>query len=174
MAETQPLETSPEPTAPRSEESYKAGLLDLIYSNPDLRKELMPLVKRAAPHVSIPEVDTPELVKSLLTDELKEVKDELHELRQERTTRSKRERVLDAGFEASDVEEIEKIMKDHSIGSFDTAVEFYKMQQQTAAPRNVVERAFQVPAEEGLIRDPKGWAQAEALKAIAEVRGKRR
>lgn len=163
------------PSSPQTEIEYKAGLLDMLYGNAEIRKELLPLVKKVAPHVSIPEVDTPLLVQSTLQSELKPLHEELAEVRRDRTLRAQREALLDAGLDPdADMEKISQLMTDRKIGDFGTAVQLYSLQQQTAEPRSISEPAFLVPNDAKLFQDPKGWAREEADRVLSEMRRGRR
>lgn len=71
-----------------------------------------------------------------------------------------------------DMKEVSKIMIEGGIGDYEKGADYFRMQRQLATPTSdaIVEHsAMSLPGDEGLFKDPRGWARKEAYKALNDI-----
>ena len=155
-----------------------------LSANPKTRLGLLHLSKIANPNAVIPEIDIPARVQVQLDEankKMQEQTDKLASFEAERSILAKRQALLETnklGVESSDIPAIEKLMVDKHIPDYETAAEFYAMQQRAATPtpsnpkqtvRDSTMPVMDTKPFKGNIND---WARHMATKAIDELRGK--
>ena len=154
------------------------ALQDTLYNNPETRPGLLRLVKKVAPHASIPEIDVPQQALASLKPTLDKVA--TLEARLERSERTNAIEKEWAGHKVTPAErgEIEKLMTDRLIGDVGTAVEYYRNKQAAspaARPAPGVS-TLSMPTEgqfKGLFENPDRWAREQASAAINELAAER-
>lgn len=167
---------------------YQSRLFKELYDNPKTRGGLLKLVKDYAPNVRIPEIDTAQQVVEAVKPHVAEVtklRDELRAEKAERDADRERHRVLgraDLGLSEADLPEIDKLVKERGIQSFETAAEFHAMSRRAAAPRSAPTSFFTLGQPDDkidmkrLFSDPIHYTRERAHKiwdeAAAQNRGR--
>ena len=149
-----------------------------LSNNPDTRNKFLELTKQANPTMSIPEVDIPNSMNSLLTAERAErekLEKELLKDRVERDVEKRRNNLkVVKGLSDTDIAEVEKLMVEKNIASHDTAADFYNMQRKSATPTpgfaGYGSHSVPKPELKDFGGDMKKWALNEAAKTIHEIR----
>src|SRR5262245_25569296 len=150
-----------------------------VLEGPDGR-QIKRAIKKAAPQVNFPEL---EMEDRMIAKE-KELEERIGTF--EKTQKDKenkdywekeRKRLRDK-YELSDedLELIKKHMIDNHVGSMEIAARDYtNFVKAPAEPTNYQERTgIMLPSQDGLMKDPAGWANQEAFKVLNEItRGSR-
>ena len=71
-----------------------------------------------------------------------------------------------------DMKEVSKLMIESGIASYDKAADYFRLQKQAAIPTTDKVREhsqMRLPGDEGLFKNPVGWARDEAYKVIGEL-----
>lgn len=119
------------------EVAHLAGIAKALGDNPETRRGMQELMKKADPSLRIPEIDIPVQFQSQLEAERNErmaLQKRLDDDALERRIRDQRESILAMGVPADKVADVEKLMVDKHIASHTTAAEFWKAQQSMATP----------------------------------------
>lgn len=144
-------------------EEVLAEILQSLLTNPEYRKDLFRLVKKAKPELRIPEVDAEESI-TPLHKEIAELKEKLEQKEREEEYRRQRETIKQRGY---DPDEVEKVMLDKGIVNPDNAIEYMELQKKLASPSRVAYGEVQeVPLTE-IPKDVSKWAREEAMKVLS-------
>jgi hypothetical protein len=161
-----------------------AAMTYQLSQDPTTREQYLRLVKQKNPNVSIPEVDAKDAVLTQL-NELKEdnrkLRDEIKESKFSDNVEKKRAGVMTKHRLSDDqMTVIEKLMIDKKLPDYDTAVEFYTLQQKVATPTSL----DSVANPDWSMPDKNIWnagignkaqldkiARSEAYKAFNEIHG---
>lgn len=146
-----------------------------LLENPKVGTKIKRLIKEAAPEASFPEIDLEDRL-SAKEQELTERVDKFEKSQKEKENKEYWEREQKAvreeyGFNDEDMEAVKKHMIDNHVGSMRIAARDYvNFIKAPAEPTNYQERTgIQLPAFDGLMKDPAGWANQEAFKALNEI-----
>jgi len=116
-----------------------AALMRELSDNPATRKEVLRLTKKIKPDLVIPELDIEETTNSAVSETRKELeamraklaeKDALEDLEKRRNALMRKGVVRSE----EEIEEVEKVMLEKGITNHDTAADYWKYMQQSAAP----------------------------------------
>lgn len=162
--------------------SNLAALAKGMSENPETRGDFLKLLKKQKPELSIPEVDLPVQMESVV----KPLQEQIATLQAEKAEAEARQRVLDARNEvvgkglakAEDIPEIEKLMLERGITSHATAAEFYASQQRAAVPTpsrftGGNQSLPQVDLKAAGVGSMKQWARQEAHRVLDDIRAGR-
>ncbi len=159
------------------------GLVETAMSNPDTRKDFLSLVKKSNPSLAIPEIDARSAVESELAKE-REARQALEAKFAEKEAKENVERQRKAvqekyNFNDDDMTQVEKIMLDEKIPSYDFAARYLKSSRQVADTtyNHTAYKTNQLPSDE-VWKDGFGnqgklnqIARSEAQKALSEILG---
>lgn len=165
-------EKTPAQETSLSHADAKAKLLDMLYDNAETRGPALKLIKQVAPHVKIPEVDTPAMVDATMKPYVEKLEKEVNEFRADREARERTQILTDYGIDPSEAEKVTTFAKEKGISDLGTAADYYQMRQ-AAEPRPVPDPAFLVPDNKELFQDPRRWALKEATNVLNEFRQQR-
>lgn len=153
------------------------GLTD----NPETRSSFLGLVKKTDPSMSIPELDIPERMYTVLAEE-RSKREALENKIMERDARdnvmNRREAIKKSkGLSDEDVAEVEKIMVEKGISNHDTAAEFMVAQRQSAKP-TPFQAGYGSHQQPQIDTKPYGgniaqWARNEAAATISDIKSGR-
>ena len=116
------------------------SLFHALAADPRYRKEVLGLIKKAAPETPIPELDLESSIRSSLEEQFFKPKDEENKKLQERLESIERRMVREkwmAENKLNDEEavEIEELAKKEQIGNGNAAVELWRSRQNLGTPR---------------------------------------
>jgi len=158
-----------------------AELADSLGNNPNTRRGLLELSKRANPNLSIPEIDIP----NSMLPTVQKMQERLDAAEKREADRQARERIIESrkkaiekGISEDKMPELEKLMVEKSIPDHATAAEYMKMQQQTAAPTSASSQSKTfgrpvMPDLKAFGGSLKDFGRAQAYAAIDELRGRK-
>lgn len=154
----------------------KAGLLDELLTS-DMRDPILKAFAKAHPDVVLPEVRTDEKVTTKLEAFEKRMLEKLDETLKERdftsTLAAQRKAVEDRGFK---LEDVETVMKDKRIGSYETAMDFLDQQNRLApaTPTDYREKfGINLPDKIVSTKEAAKIARNLSLEALSELRSGR-
>lgn len=155
----------------------KASVLDEIMGS-DLRESVLKNISKAHPEVVIPEIRAEEKISKALEDFEKRMQEKLDETFKEREFNSalttQRQAVADRGFK---IEDVEQVMKDRRIGSYETAMAFMEQEKKLApATPTDFRESFGMNLPKNLAeisKNPKNWARNASLEALNDIKAGR-
>jgi hypothetical protein len=162
-----------------------AQLAKTLADSPQTREEFLKLTKKANPGLVIPEIDAKDAVLKEVQQE-REARLALEKKLQERDIKENIERKkVDVkskfNFSDSDMDEVEKIMLDEQIPSYETAAKYLSASRRVAdssfSQRSAVSRQMTMPDKEiwskglGNSAELRNIAFNEASKALDELKG---
>lgn len=114
-------------------------LFHTLAADPRYRKDVLGLIKKAAPETPIPELDIEDTVNKQVETRLKPREEEVTTLRKQIDDLSKKVARKDwlesTGLTEAESEEVEAIAKEGQIGNAKTALEFWRQKQALGTPR---------------------------------------
>ena len=157
-----------------------AQLADSVLNNPKTRTAFQRQLKVANPEISLPEIDTQDAIISAVkphVDALKKTQDELQQMQQDKSANNLYESLHDDRVCASR-KDFGELVQYAAAKGFQTSEDGLRMA--ASHRRSEMEAAEPTPLTAGLpsildkgnkdlMKDPNGWARAEASKAIAEL-----
>lgn len=155
-----------------------AALAKQLAENPETRKDFLRLTKKAKPDLPIPELEIEDATTNAVSKAYERVEGIENRMR-ERDARDnlneRRQSLLKKGFakDDSDIEAIEKIMLEKNIPNHETAAEYWKWMQQSAAPTPGTSYNPSTLSKFDLSKfqkNPVAAARDEAFKALNELR----
>jgi hypothetical protein len=155
-----------------------AALAKQLAENPETRKDFLRLTKKAKPDFSIPELEIEDATTHAVSKAYERVEGLENKMR-ERDARDslneRRQSLLKKGFakDDSDIESIEKIMLEKNIPNHETAAEYWKWMQESAAPTPGTSYNPSTLSKFDLSKfqkNPVAAARDEAFKALNELR----
>ena len=155
-----------------------AALAKQLAENPETRKDFLRLTKKAKPDFSIPELEIEDATTHAVSKAYERVEGRENRMR-ERDARDslneRRQSLLKKGFakDDADIESIEKIMLEKNIPNHETAAEYWKWMQESAAPTPGTSYNPSTLSRFDLSKfqkNPVAAARDEAFKALNELR----
>ena len=155
-----------------------AALAKQLAENPETRKDFLRLTKKAKPDFSIPELEIEDATTHAVSkayERVEGIENKMRERDARDSLNERRQSLLKKGFakDDADIESIEKIMLEKNIPNHETAAEYWKWMQQSAAPTpgtsynpSTLSR-FDLSK---LQKNPVAAARDEAFKALNELR----
>lgn len=169
-------DTSLEQYSPEQLQEF-GKLYAALTSDPHTREFTLRATKKVSPNVPIPEIDLQDRMNASLkplADKNAALEARLVERDVRDRIESKRGSLRKQGLSDDQIEAIEKVMVEKKIPDHDTAAEFYKLQQQTAAPTpaNYTMPTLPLPKKEELkaAGGYKRFFTQDAHKAIDDIR----
>ena len=175
---------------PTSELDAKTRLAETLWNDPETRPGMEALVAKKFPHAkgAMPAFVVREENARTTAELRKIIDDDKKERMAERATRdleTVRAQLMadpELHVRADEIEPIEKLMVEETIGSHKAAARLYRAQQQVAAPRSEYESSsMQIPGlrgaggdeYKGLVEDPDAWARDRSHQILADFRNGR-
>lgn len=157
------------------QQAQLARTMAALLNNPDVARDTKRLIKKVDSSVSFADIELQDQFEKLRAEQLEKDKEREEQDRIRRANaeyEKTKERVTSRGFK---VEDVEKLMKEKGIASYDTAMEFLDNQSKLAPPTpDSLGRSMELPANaKDINRDPKNWARNEAHAAIDQLRMRR-
>lgn len=153
--------------------------LENIYNHPVHGRQIKRVLKDALPGFSDPTLEIQEAEEqraSKTSEEIEGIKSTLTKKEIQDKLKEERRAFIDDGIVTkAEMKEVEKLMLEKGIGSYDTAIEFYKAQKQLAIPTTapVEKTRISVPSEIEWFKDPKGYARKKAYEEVARIERER-
>lgn len=152
-----------------------AKSMDALLRNPEVSKDAKKLLKKVDPKLSFPELELDERIEKATeqgNERIKKLEDELNVERRNREYRDQLQAVREKGFEPT---EVEKIMTEHKIADYSTAMKFMEMERSLAPPTPESLTPFTMPDEtKDIMKNPKQWANRKGMEALNEILKQRR
>ena len=160
-----------------SDEDYKLlNLSRAALGNQKTRLKTLRAIKEASPDTMLPEIESEDRIEaatSSLREENKKLREDLDKRANEQLLKERRGIVKARGF---DYLAVEKTMMEKGITSHESAMEFMEANSRVAAPAaspRSWDKSAKVPQEDGLKKDPAGWARETAAKVLDEFAAKK-
>jgi len=159
-----------------------ASLADSLAKNPKTRESFLRLTKTANPNTPIPEIDIQDQMRSFakpIVDKMQSLEQQLSQNNIKENIMSKRTSLYEKGFKKDEVEQIEKLMLEKQIPNHETAADFFRMQQKTAAPTPSTMTPISLPTnvmdkmKSGGQSGINQWARGEAYDVINQIKAGR-
>jgi hypothetical protein len=155
-----------------------AALAKQLAENPETRKDFLRLTKKAKPDFSIPELEIEDATTHAVSkayERVEGIENKMRERDARDSLNERRQSLLKKGFakDDADIESIEKIMLEKNIPNHETAAEYWKWMQQSAAPTPGTSYNPSTLSKFDLSKfqkNPVAAARDEAFKALNELR----
>jgi hypothetical protein len=152
-----------------------AAFANHLLSDPKTRKQALKLAKERDPNFTHVELEIDDRMEAVRTENAQTIEKLQNDI-QERDLASQRraieEKLSKDGFEIADVE---KVMTENRIGSYDTAVKFMQQERRLAAPSPASTTRMTLPTDvKDIMKNPTQWARDQAHKIIDEAKVARR
>jgi hypothetical protein len=155
-----------------------AALAKQLAENPETRKDFLRLTKKAKPDFSIPELEIEDATTHAVSkayERVEGIENRMRERDARDSLNERRQSLLKKGFakDDADIESIEKIMLEKNIPNHETAAEYWKWMQQSAAPTPGTSYNPSTLSKFDLSKfqkNPVAAARDEAFKALNELR----
>ena len=155
-----------------------AALAKQLAENPETRKDFLRLTKKAKPDFSIPELEIEDATTHAVSkayERVEGIENRLRERDARDSLNERRQSLLKKGFakDDADIESIEKIMLEKNIPNHETAAEYWKWMQESAAPTPGTSYNPSTLSRFDLSKfqkNPVAAARDEAFKALNELR----
>ena len=155
-----------------------AALAKQLAENPETRKDFLRLTKKAKPDFSIPELEIEDATTHAVSkayERVEGIENKMRERDARDSLNERRQSLLKKGFakDDADIESIEKIMLEKNIPNHETAAEYWKWMQQSAAPTPGTSYNPSTLSRFDLSKfqkNPVAAARDEAFKALNELR----
>lgn len=155
-----------------------AALAKQLAENPETRKDFLRLTKKAKPDLPIPELeieDATTYAVSKAYERVEGIENKMRERDARDSLNERRQSLLKKGFakDDADIESIEKIMLEKNIPNHETAAEYWKWMQESAAPTPGTSYNPSTLSRFDLSKfqkNPVAAARDEAFKALNELR----
>jgi hypothetical protein len=155
-----------------------AALAKQLAENPETRKDFLRLTKKAKPDFSIPELEIEDATTHAVSkayERVEGIENKMRERDARDSLNERRQSLLKKGFakDDADIESIEKIMLEKNIPNHETAAEYWKWMQESAAPTPGTSYNPSTLSRFDLSKfqkNPVAAARDEAFKALNELR----
>ena len=155
-----------------------AALAKQLAENPATRKDFLRLTKKAKPDFSIPELEIEDATTHAVSkayERVEGIENKMRERDARDSLNERRQSLLKKGFakDDADIESIEKIMLEKNIPNHETAAEYWKWMQESAAPTPGTSYNPSTLSRFDLSKfqkNPVAAARDEAFKALNELR----
>jgi hypothetical protein len=155
-----------------------AALAKQLAENPETRKDFLRLTKKAKPDLPIPELEIEDATTSAVSkayERVEGIENRMRERDARDSLNERRQSLLKKGLakDDADIESIEKIMLEKNIPNHETAAEYWKWMQQSAAPTPGTSYNPSTLSKFDLSKyqkNPVAAARDEAFKALNELR----
>jgi hypothetical protein len=155
-----------------------AALAKQLSENPETRKDFLRLTKKAKPDFSIPELEIEDATTHAVSkayERVEGIENKMRERDARDSLNERRQSLLKKGLakDDADIESIEKIMLEKNIPNHETAAEYWKWMQQSAAPTPGTSYNPSTLSKFDLSKfqkNPVAAARDEAFKALNELR----
>ena len=155
-----------------------AALAKQLAENPETRKDFLRLTKKAKPDFSIPELEIEDATTHAVSkayERVEGIENNMRERDARDSLNERRQSLLKKGFakDDADIESIEKIMLEKNIPNHETAAEYWKWMQESAAPTPGTSYNPSTLSRFDLSKfqkNPVAAARDEAFKALNELR----
>ena len=155
-----------------------AALAKQLAENPETRKDFLRLTKKAKPDFSIPELEIEDATTHAVSkayERVEGIENRMRERDARDSLNERRQSLLKKGFAKydADIESIEKIMLEKNIPNHETAAEYWKWMQESAAPTPGTSYNPSTLSKFDLSKfqkNPVAAARDEAFKALNELR----
>jgi hypothetical protein len=155
-----------------------AALARQLAENPETRKDFLRLTKKAKPDLTIPELEIEDATTSAVSkayERVEGIENKMRERDARDSLNERRQSLLKKGFakDDADIESIEKIMLEKNIPNHETAAEYWKWMQESAAPTPGTSYNPSTLSKFDLSKfqkNPVAAARDEAFKALNELR----
>tara|TARA_R110000822_G_scaffold176566_3_gene316160 strand:+ start:145 stop:678 length:534 start_codon:yes stop_codon:yes gene_type:complete len=155
-----------------------AALAKQLAENPETRKDFLRLTKKAKPDFSIPELEIEDATTHAVSkayERVEGIENRMRERDARDSLNERRQSLLKKGFakDDADIESIEKIMLEKNIPNHETAAEYWKWMQESAAPTPGTSYNPSTLSKFDLSKfqkNPVAAARDEAFKALNELR----
>ena len=155
-----------------------AALAKQLAENPETRKDFLRLTKKAKPDFSIPELEIEDATTHAVSkayERVEGIENRMRERDARDSLNERRQSLLKKGFakDDADIESIEKIMLEKNIPNHETAAEYWKWMQESAAPTPGTSYNPSTLSRFDLSKfqkNPVAAARDEAFKALNELR----
>lgn len=155
-----------------------AALARQLAENPETRKDFLRLTKKAKPDFSIPELEIEDATTHAVSkayERVEGIENKMRERDARDSLNERRQSLLKKGFakDDADIESIEKIMLEKNIPNHETAAEYWKWMQESAAPTPGTSYNPSTLSRFDLSKfqkNPVAAARDEAFKALNELR----
>jgi hypothetical protein len=153
-----------------TEDERNSLALKKLFNHPEVGPQAKRLYKKVVPDARFADIELEDQIAASKKETDKEIETLREKLQmQEITNRrdAQHKMVRDAGF---DPVEIEKVMTDEKISSYETAVKYMRAQQKSAPASPASVTPIRMPDNLGEIqKDPRAWANKTAFEAINEI-----
>ena len=155
-----------------------AALAKQLAENPETRKDFLRLTKKAKPDLPIPELEIEDATTSAVSkayERVEGIENRMRERDARDSLNERRQSLLKKGLakDDADIESIEKIMLEKNIPNHETAAEYWKWMQESAAPTPGTSYNPSTLSRFDLSKfqkNPVAAARDEAFKALNELR----
>ena len=155
-----------------------AALAKQLAENPETRKDFLRLTKKAKPDLPIPELEIEDATTHAVSkayERVEGIENRMRERDARDSLNERRQSLLKKGFakDDADIESIEKIMLEKNIPNHETAAEYWKWMQESAAPTPGTSYNPSTLSKFDLSKfqkNPVAAARDEAFKALNELR----
>ena len=155
-----------------------AALAKQLAENPETRKDFLRLTKKAKPDLPIPELEIEDATTNAVSkayERVEGIENRMRERDARDSLNERRQSLLKKGFakDDADIESIEKIMLEKNIPNHETAAEYWKWMQESAAPTPGTSYNPSTLSRFDLSKfqkNPVAAARDEAFKALNELR----
>ena len=155
-----------------------AALARQLAENPETRKDFLRLTKKAKPDLPIPELEIEDATTHAVSkayERVEGIENKMRERDARDSLNERRQSLLKKGFakDDADIESIEKIMLEKNIPNHETAAEYWKWMQESAAPTPGTSYNPSTLSRFDLSKfqkNPVAAARDEAFKALNELR----
>ena len=155
-----------------------AALAKQLAENPATRKDFLRLTKKAKPDLPIPELEIEDATTHAVSkayERVEGIENKMRERDARDSLNERRQSLLKKGFakDDADIESIEKIMLEKNIPNHETAAEYWKWMQESAAPTPGTSYNPSTLSRFDLSKfqkNPVAAARDEAFKALNELR----
>jgi hypothetical protein len=154
-----------------------ASLAQSLAENPSTRKDFLRMTKKVNPNMPIPELDIEEQTfKALNASDarVQALEAKLREKEAQENLEKRRKTLMQKGLVSSEdeIEAVEKVMLEKKIADHETAAEYHRFMKEAAKPTPTgynpsAVRQFDLGK---YWKDPRGAAQQEAMRALADLR----
>lgn len=166
------------PTPPVDPNVVQLGqLMAVLGQDPEYRPQILGLIRKAAPTLSIPELDVAHAASTKVETELKPLREENQKLTERlgRIENSLAQKTWqdEHGVDDDEFAAVTTLAKEKKIGDPTTALEYYR-QADLGRPRGTQSSAhLSDESRKELYRNPKQWYEKEANKILSESRRRR-
>jgi hypothetical protein len=158
-----------------TEDQRNSLALKKLFNHPELGIEAKRLYKKVVPDARFQDVEVADRIEAERAATQKEINDLRDQVRMQDVMRRRDEEHAKARAAGFDPVEVEKVITEEKIGSFDAAIKYLGAMRQTARPTPANITPITMPDDVANIqKDPRGWSAKTAHEAINELISQRR